>query len=60
MRTIIPFTQKLSVKPVRANVYWVSGGISNTGFIIGDTGVIAIDTQMFLPTARNNSPRSPR
>jgi glyoxylase-like metal-dependent hydrolase (beta-lactamase superfamily II) len=52
MRTVIPLTQTLSVKPLREGVYWVSGGISNTGFIIGDTGVIAIDTQMFLPMAR--------
>jgi glyoxylase-like metal-dependent hydrolase (beta-lactamase superfamily II) len=52
LRTIIPLTQKLSIKSLTADVYWVSGGISNTGFIIGDKGVIVIDTQMFLPTAR--------
>lgn len=42
----------LSVMPLRGGVYWVSGGVSNTGFIVGDTGVIAIDAQMFVPTAR--------
>ena len=52
MRTIIPLTQTLSVKPLRGGAYWISGGISNTGFIVGDTGVIVIDTQMFLPTAK--------
>jgi glyoxylase-like metal-dependent hydrolase (beta-lactamase superfamily II) len=52
LRTIIPLTETLSVKPLRGGVYWVTGGISNTGFVIGDTGVVVIDAQMFLPTAK--------
>lgn len=39
------------VQPLRGGVYWVSGGVSNTGFIVGDTGVIVIDAQMFVPIA---------
>jgi glyoxylase-like metal-dependent hydrolase (beta-lactamase superfamily II) len=43
----------LSIMSLRGGVYWVSGGVSNTGFIVGDKGVIAIDPQMFVVTARN-------
>lgn len=32
--------------------YWVPGMISNAGFIVGDAGVIAIDTQISIPAAR--------
>ncbi len=52
LRTILPMTEHLTVMPLRGNVYWISGGICNTGFIVGDNGVIAIDAQMFVPTAR--------
>ena len=52
LTTVLPLTETLTVKQLRGGVYWVSGGISNTGFVIGDKGVIAIDSQMFLPTAR--------
>ena len=52
LRTVLPLTATLSVKPLGGDAYWVSGGISNTGFVIGNSGVIAIDAQMFIPTAR--------
>ena len=52
LRTVLPMTATLSVKPLGDDAYWVSGGIDNTGFIIGKTGVIAIDAQMFEPTAK--------
>ena len=40
-------------KPLRGGAYVVEGGLSTTGFIIGDKGVIVIDTQMFGEMARN-------
>ena len=46
-----PWTS-LTVMPLRGGAYWVKGGVSNTGFIVGDKGVIVIDTQMFEATAR--------
>ena len=45
-----PWT-KLTVMPLRGGAYWLKGGVSNTGFVVGDTGVIVIDTQMFEATA---------
>jgi glyoxylase-like metal-dependent hydrolase (beta-lactamase superfamily II) len=42
----------LSATAVAPGVYWANGGISNSGFIIGDKGVVVIDAQTFLPTAR--------
>ena len=42
----------LSIHALGSGVYWVSGGISNTGFIVGSAGVIAIDAQMFVPATR--------
>ena len=35
----------LTTHKVAPNVYWVEGGASNTGFVIGTTGVVAIDAQ---------------
>ena len=35
----------LTPHKVATNVYWVEGGASNTGFVIGTTGVVAIDAQ---------------
>ena len=43
----------LTPKLLRGGAYVVEGGLSTTGFIIGDTGVIVIDTQMFAEMARN-------
>jgi glyoxylase-like metal-dependent hydrolase (beta-lactamase superfamily II) len=42
----------LSLHALGGGAYWVSGGISNTGFIVGSPGVIAIDAQMFVPATR--------
>lgn len=42
----------LTVTPLRGGVYWVSGGVPNTGFVVGDKGVVAIDAQMFAGTAK--------
>ena len=35
----------LTAHPLRGGAYWVEGGTSNTGFIVGDKGVIVIDAQ---------------
>ena len=43
LRTLLPLTESLSLKSLGGGAYWVSGGLSNTGFVIGNTGVIAID-----------------
>ena len=43
----------LTVMPVKDGIYWLRGGVSNTGFIVGKTSVTAIDAQMFPDTARN-------
>ena len=39
-------------KAVAPGAYWMSGGISNSGFVIGDKGVIVIDAQTFVPAAK--------
>ena len=52
LRTVLPLTETLSVAPLRGGAYWVSGGIGNTGFVVGASGVVAIDAQMFVPTTR--------
>lgn len=49
--TLLSAVKPLDVKPVRDGVYYVTGGMSNSGFIVGDTGVIVIDAQMFEPAA---------
>lgn len=43
----------LTAVPLRAGAYWVKGGVSNTGFVVGDKGVVVIDAQMFGVAARN-------
>lgn len=48
-----PVNPPLTVKPLGGGAYWVEGGIANTGFIVGEHGVIVIDTQMFIEGARN-------
>ncbi len=52
LRTLLPLTETLSVKSLGGGAYSVSGGIGNSAFVVGDTGVIVIDAQMFIPTAR--------
>lgn len=42
----------LAAIPLRDGAYWMSGGISNSGFVIGDKGVIVIDAQTFVPAAK--------
>ena len=42
----------LSAHPLRGGAYWVRGGVSNTGFIVGKGGVIIIDAQFFSLTAK--------
>ena len=51
MLMIAPF-QSVKVVPIRDGVFWVTGGICNTGFVIGDTGVVAIDAQIFTQTTK--------
>ena len=36
----------LTVHPLKGGAYWIGGGASNTGFVVGDKGVVAIDAQM--------------
>lgn len=52
LRTLLPLTETLSVMPLKGGAYWVTGGISNTGFVVGTTGVVVIDAQMFVPVAK--------
>jgi glyoxylase-like metal-dependent hydrolase (beta-lactamase superfamily II) len=42
----------LSIMPLRGGVYWVRGGVANTGFVVGDKGVIVIDAEMFVPAGK--------
>ena len=42
----------VTATPLRGGAYVVTGGSSNTGFIVGETGVIAIDPQMFAAVAQ--------
>ena len=42
----------VSVVRLRGGAYWVSGGTSNSGFVVGKTGVIVIDAQMSPDAAR--------
>ncbi len=41
-----PAPVTLTVHPLRGGAYWVEGGRSNTGFIVGTSGVIVFDAQM--------------
>ena len=38
----------LTNHPLRDGVYWITGGVSNTAFIVGDKGVIVFDVQRSL------------
>jgi glyoxylase-like metal-dependent hydrolase (beta-lactamase superfamily II) len=37
---------------LKGGVYWVGGGVANTGFIVGDKGVIVFDAQMTPEAAK--------
>lgn len=41
-----PGPTTLSTHPLKGGAYWVEGGVSNTGFVVGDKGVVVIDTQI--------------
>lgn len=43
---------KLTPHKVAPSVYWVEGGASNSGFILGSTGVVIIDAQTSPDAAR--------
>lgn len=49
--TAFSAVKPLTVVPVRDRIYYISGGMANTGFIVADTSVIVIDAQMFTPAA---------
>ena len=40
-----PGPLKLTAHELKPGVYWVVGGTSNTGFVVGDKGVVVIDAQ---------------
>jgi cyclase len=45
--------QPISVKPLTGDVYFVQGGAgSNSGFIVGKTGVIVVDAKMTADSAK--------
>ena len=42
----------LTVHPLHGGAYWVEGGRSNVGFVVGAKGVVLLDTEMTPPTAQ--------
>ena len=44
---------EMKSEQIADNVYMVTGGIANTGFIVGDTEVLAIDAGMTAGDAAN-------
>lgn len=42
----------LTTHAIKGGAYWVEGGRSNEGFVVGDKGVVAIDTEMTPDGAR--------
>lgn len=44
--------QSLNISPLGRGAYVVTGGIANTGFVVGEQSIIAIDPQMFVKDAR--------
>ena len=42
----------LVVHSLPSDCYWVEGGVANTGFIVGNTGVVAIDAQRSTDAAK--------
>ena len=47
-----PGPLSLTVHPLKGGVYWVSGGASNTGFVVGAEGVVVVDAQMNAVAAK--------
>ncbi len=47
-----PKSVSISAHPLKGGVYWVEGGVCNTGFIVGDRGVVVIDAQKSPEDAR--------
>lgn len=47
-----PPAAPLQVHQMTPNVYWVDGGVSNSGVIVGDKGVIVIDTKMTVDNGK--------
>lgn len=47
-----PAPTVLTTHTLRGNAYWVTGGRSNSGFIVGDKGVVVIDAQTTADDAR--------
>lgn len=43
----------LEVVAAAPDVYWIKGGVSNMGFVVGRTSVIALDAQFYEVTAAN-------
>ena len=39
-------TPNLTVHPIRGGAYWIEGGSSNEGFVVGTTGVVVFDAQI--------------
>lgn len=39
-----PASWSLTTRPITAGTYWVEGGVGNAGFVVGDSGVVVIDT----------------
>lgn len=52
-QSLPPLDPPLTVKPLRDGVYWVSGGVANSAFVVGDKGVVVVDTQLFVEGARS-------
>lgn len=50
--TVYATVAPIKVNPVRDGIYYVSGGMANSGFIVADSSVIVIDAQMFAPAAK--------
>ncbi len=42
----------LKAEKIADNIYMVTGGMANTGFVVGDEGVLAIDAEMTADSAK--------
>ena len=50
--TVYAAVAPITVHPVRDGIYYVSGGMANSGFIVADSSVIVIDAQMLAAAAK--------